>query len=143
MLHVYALTVPANTAKENPKTLDIEIDDDALLFVAVRFPPGPQALAGVSLWYGEEQIFPYPKGSWVVGDNEVIWDFILWKCPERPCPLTIKAYNIDDTYSHTCYIRIVSCDKVVFYGLKGFGRLLAYLEAIVGLFVPFRGGRRW
>ncbi len=141
MLHVYALTVPANTPESNPRTLDITIDNDALLFVAVRFPPGPHALMGVSLWYGEEQIFPQDVGSWVVGDNEVVWDFILWRCPERPCPLTIKAYNNDDTYSHTCYVRIVSTDKIVFYGLKGLGRLLAGLEAIVGMFVPMGGGR--
>ncbi|MHC1600507.1 MAG: hypothetical protein ACXQS5_06795 [Candidatus Methanospirareceae archaeon] len=93
------------------------------------------------MWYGEEQIFPVDVDSWVVGDNEVVWDFILWKCPERPCPLTIKACNIDSTYDHTCFIRIISCDKVVFYGLKGLGRLLAGLEAIVGMFVPMGGGR--
>ena len=132
MLYVKTITAPTSTPKDSPVTESIEIQEDAVLYIAVRLPPGPQALAGVAIFYGDEQIFPSTEGEWCIGDNEIIWDFILWKCPEKPCPLTIKMYNLDDTYSHSAIIRIVSCDKWVLYGIKFLGKFVYLAEKFFG-----------
>jgi len=133
MLYIEKITAASNTPQSNPASVEISVEEKAILYIAVRIPPGHRGLTGVSVWYGEEIIFPQKKYEWVTGDNEVVWDLILWECPEKPCPLTIKMYNTDATYDHTAIVHIVSCDLVVLYGLKFLGKLVEGVDKFLKL----------
>jgi len=105
--YVFKLSVPAKTPKENPVTARLRIEEGAISKVLILIPPGHQALAGLQLWYGLEQIFPRPPGSWLVGEDESIAFDELWIPPEEPYYIIVKGYNEDDTYAHAFYIRVV------------------------------------
>ena len=97
-------TTPASTTKN----YEMYVEGDVITYVRLRFPPGPQGLLKVAIFYGEKQIFPWEEGTRFVGDDETIaWDeyFIL---PESPCRLIIRCENEDDTYEHSVYVTIAT-----------------------------------
>ena len=97
-------TTPANKTEDN----DLWVEGDVITFVRIRFPPGPNGLLKVAIFYGEKQLFPWEEGTWFIGDDETIaWDeyFVL---PERPCRLIIRVKNEDDTYEHSVLATIVT-----------------------------------
>lgn len=104
-----AFTVPANSEKE----FSIEVEGDVITYVRVRFPPGPQGLLKVAIFYGIKQIFPYEEGTYFAGDDEVIDWHEYFELPETPCSLKVKAKNEDDTYEHSFYL-IINVQKKEF-----------------------------
>ena len=139
MLYCKTITVPANTSKENFVEETIEIEEDTLFYVEIRFPPGPCGLLYISVYYGDLQLLPSTKGEWARGDNERVWDVLLFELPEKPSTIRIRGYNLDDTYSHSAIIRIVALPKEVAL----FMRAISRLEKIISLFfekvIGFRG----
>jgi len=95
-------TIPAASEKDHK----LEVEGDVITYVRIRFPPGPNALLGVSIFYGIKQIFPYEENTMFYGDDEFIdWDE-YWELPESPCTLIIQGKNDDNTYEHTFYLVI-------------------------------------
>jgi len=95
--------IPALTEKE----FELEIEGDVITHVRIRFPPGPNGLLKVAIYYGIKQIFPFEENTYFWGDDEIIeWDE-YWELPESPCTLRIKAKNEDDTYEHSFGLVIV------------------------------------
>ena len=101
-IYCRAFTVPANSEEE----FELEIEGDIISYVRIRFPPGPQGLLKVSIFYGIKQIFPYEESTEFAGDDEIIDWQEYWELPESPCRLVIKAKNEDDTYDHSFYFII-------------------------------------
>ena len=97
-----AFKVPAG----EEKWFELEVEGDVIDMVRVRFPPGPCGLLRVSVFYGNEQLFPVEPGTWFKGDNEVIEWSEYYPLPEAKTKLTIKAVNEDDTYEHSFYLTI-------------------------------------
>jgi len=135
MLYVKTITVETTyDTKENAKEYTIEIEEDLIAFVSVRFPPGPNNLLKVAVFYGESQIFPSHKYDWAMGDDEVVWDLILYEPPESPVLLTIRAYNEDDIYDHTAVIRIVAVDRVYLIGIRALSVMARGIKRLIDLF---------
>jgi len=131
MLYTKTVTCPVgNDTPENAVEEQLKLEEDAILFVQIRFPPGPSGLLYVSLWYGEEMIVPHKSYDWVNGDDEVVWDIPLWKFPEKPCPVTVKAYNLDTKYQHSAIVRIVTVNKWVLNAFKGLSGVYSMIEKI-------------
>ena len=128
-LYVYEITVDPSSEKKDT----IQIDDKIIFAIFVRFPPGPSALLELQIFYGEEQIFPRPKGAVVKGDDEIIYDFIFWEAPEKPVKLRVYAKNNDIQYPHTAIIRILTLPEWLFYALKMMGRAYQILARIASL----------
>lgn len=103
-LYCITLTVPPN----GKATQTVEIEANFVSSIEVRFPPGPSGLLGIRVLYGAEQIFPKPAQSYVWGDDETVYDDTIWETPSLRCTLTIEGVNLDDTYSHTAYVRILT-----------------------------------
>jgi hypothetical protein len=97
-----AFTVPASTEEK----FEIEIEGDVITYVRIRFPPGPNGLLKVSIFYGIKQIFPYEEGTFFAGDDELIEWQEYWELPEERTTLRIRAVNGDDTYDHAFYLVI-------------------------------------
>jgi len=135
MLYVKSITIETTyNTKEKAKEYTIEIEEDLIAFVSVRFPPGPTNLLKVALFYGESQIFPSHKYEWTMGDNEVVWDLILYEPPESPVTLRILAYNEDDTYTHSAVVRIVAVDKIYLLGIRALSIMARGIKRLIELF---------
>ena len=96
------------TSASTTKDYDLWVEGDVITFVRIRFPPGPNGLLKVAIFYGEKQLFPWEESTWFIGDDETIaWDeyFVL---PERPCRLIVRVKNDDDTYEHSVLVTIVT-----------------------------------
>jgi len=103
---IYTATLTAAASGSASETLEIE--GDWISMVSIKFPPGPQGLMGVSIWYGIKQIFPTNEGAWFRSEDHTLqWDE-YWEMPESPMTITIRAINDDDTYSHSVYVSIVT-----------------------------------
>lgn len=107
MIYVTTVTVPANTPPDDPVTTEFEVEGWAIREVQILVPPGHCGLTGIALFYGIRQIIPRPEGSWLVTDDEIVTWPENRRIPLLKATYTIKAYNQDDTYEHTFYIRFV------------------------------------
>jgi len=101
---IYSEVFTAGPQEE--KEYEIELEGDIVDMVRVRFPPGPAALLKVAFFYGNEQIWPYRRGTFFVGDNEVIQWSEYWPLPEPKTKITVRLKNEDDTYEHSVYVVI-------------------------------------
>lgn len=112
MLFTFAVTVPPNTPWDQPITQELKLRAGVITKIAVLIPAGHQTLAHLAIKYGMTQIIPHGEDQWIEGDDETLeWneDFEL---PYEPISLTASAWNEDDTYPHSFFIRIwVSKEK--------------------------------
>lgn len=97
---VYYMTVPKNTAIASPLTYDIVLPKGRITRVWSEFPKGCSGLAGLQLYRGPEQIFPLPKNIWLKSDNAVIPLAFSHLIITEPFNVTMRCYNLDDTYQH-------------------------------------------
>jgi len=102
MLYTKTVTCPVgNDTPENAVEEQLKLEEDAILLY-----------------------------DWVNGDDEVVWDIPLWKFPEKPCPVTVKAYNLDTKYQHSAIVRIVTVNKWVLNAFKGLSGVYSMIEKI-------------
>jgi len=131
---IYSWVITTNAA--TTQTTRKSIKGDYITYVNIRFPPGPQGLLKVKLYYGDTQLFPEEDDTYFAGDDEVIaWNEFL-PIPERPMPLTIVTQNDDDTYAHSVYIRLATMYERQLLSAQIAGLLKKYLGWL------FRGGSR-
>ena len=91
----------------------MEIREGVIVRWLVLIPAGMHALAGMRILYGIEQLFPKQKDTWLKGEDESIVVDEWWDLIEQPITLRVQGYNLDDTYDHTFYIRIVVLPREV------------------------------
>lgn len=100
MLYIHRLTIPANTAESAKERLDFSLPNGTLSKVAIAFPPGPKGLAHVQVFHNEHQLFPANvEGSYRWDDYTIIWEgeYLLEEAWNQ---LSIRGWNLDDTYEH-------------------------------------------
>ena len=98
----WMFTCPANASQE----WRVEVEGEAVTRVHVGFPPGPEGLLKVAVFYGEKKVYPSLEELWFNGDSVELAFDDYWELPETPCPLRIVAVNEDEEYQHLFYIRI-------------------------------------
>lgn len=100
------ISTPANilevAAQETPWTLEKGI----LRGLKVNFPWGPVGLLHVQVFDGATQIAP--KGSGDFSGEGDRFEYPDWNYPllTAPYELTVKTWNLDDTYAHAVDIYI-------------------------------------
>lgn len=97
------LTISTNVTQTiyQSGTLTLPVSQSERLWI--EFPKGCAGLVGFQLWHGVEQIFPLPAGNWFKSDG-FVFNFRLshlWN--KEPYSVEARAYNLDDTYSHTIW----------------------------------------
>jgi len=105
MLFTFSITAPANTDKTNPVKQRLELYPGYITKISVLIPRNHQCLAHLAIYYGETQIMPWGEDQYIEGDGETItWDpdFLL---PSKPAVLEARAWNEDEYYDHTFYMR--------------------------------------
>jgi len=106
VLFTFSITAPANTPQTAPAKKEMKLREGVITKISVLIPPGHAALAHLGIFDGETQIMPWGEGQWLEGDSETVpWepDYPL---PSEPAKLEARAWNEDDTYDHTFYIRV-------------------------------------
>jgi len=106
MLFTFSLTAPANTAKTSPVKKTLKLRKGIITKISVLIPPGHAALAHLAIFDGETQIMPWGDDQWIEGADETITWEPDYPLPSEPATLEARAWNEDDTYSHTFYMRV-------------------------------------
>lgn len=101
------ITIPINTAIGSPVTQDIVLSKGFLYQLEIVLPLGCAGLVGVAIFNGATQLYPGTPATWFNGDNEHIRADCDFDVPvvTGVYKLTIKGYNLDDSYPHTPIIR--------------------------------------
>jgi len=105
-LFTFSITAPANTPKTSPAKLTMKLRAGVITKISVLIPPGHAALAHLAIVHGETQIMPWGEDQFIEGDDESIpWE-PDYELTSEPAALQARAWNEDDAYPHTFYIRI-------------------------------------
>ena len=101
-----AFEIPANTAESDPLEEVLELCFGRIKGVFILHPPGSIGLAHLQIFRHTRQIFPSTPGESFVG-NKTTRDFPEnWPIYELPHAVTLRGWNLDDTYDHTIYVEL-------------------------------------
>ena len=117
MISRFHLTIPANTSKEDPQTLDVELPVGVIHKIDIVFPPGCCGLAGVAVFHGLHQVWPSYSDEWFSTDGETISFEEFYEVKPGFTTFTLKGYNEDDTYQHTIIFRFGVLKKSEIQGI--------------------------
>jgi AAA15 family ATPase/GTPase len=130
MFYDYNITTNKNTSKENYKTTTLRLTKGIIDIIEVVFPKGLAGLVGVKLLRDTKVVIPENRTGWLEGNNEVINIPANIDLLEPPFELVCQTYNLDDTYSHTIYVRVsVSIETKETIETSN-------IEAYSGVFIP-------
>ena len=100
MIYGGVISTPASTPEAAPQDTVIEVTGGLVYHVKIVFPPGPSGLLHVQVLDAAYQFIPTTQGESIVGDNRALeWDELYDKS-EAPYLLTVRTWNLDDTYAH-------------------------------------------
>ena len=133
-LYIVDVTVPANTPESNPVEAQIKIEEEVIVKLMVHFPAGCHGYVYTACYYGEEQIFPRPYGSYLHGDGETIAWEEYYELPESPCILTIRAWSPGTSYDHTITWRINALPRKYAFWWVNISRLLSFISRVFTVF---------
>jgi hypothetical protein len=101
----YQKTTPANTSKENALETSLKLTTGIIIQVVLYHPEGCHGLAYAAIFRGGHQLYP-TNSEEAYNGNAVPATFTDNYELESPAELTLKTWNLDDTYEHTVYVRI-------------------------------------
>jgi hypothetical protein len=132
-VYSYKFTIGPNTYPDNPKVERLKIEEEVFDKLIILIPPGNWGLGGFRCKYGLDQFIPRPAESWIVGSGESIEVDVKWISPEVPWYLTLEGYNIDDTYEHAFYLRIITSKIEDAFAYRYVKELVDVLKEVLGL----------
>ena len=100
----YELTVPKNTTPQNPLISHQFLDRFVITEIYIDLPKGCCGLVGLQIYALGRLVFPRNKEYWFKGDDVQKAFMCAWSVEDNPHDVSILAYNLDDTYSHTIQI---------------------------------------
>jgi len=107
MRYAATLTIPANTTEDDPHEKTVDLCYGQIKQVFVLFPPGHGGLTHLQVFYQTRQIFPTTPGeSFTGGDTTYEFDE-NWPIYEPPLAVTLRAWNLDDTYEHSIIVQLL------------------------------------
>jgi len=104
MLFSASILIPANTPVTAPTRTVIGVHYGAVKQVWIRWRWGSGNLGGVRILRAEFQLWPLSAGQWFISSpHETVWsdDYTI---AEEPTSFVVEAYNLDDTFDHTCWV---------------------------------------
>lgn len=109
------ITVPANTSKTNPVTLDIEIKERFISHMEVVHEEGSAWMVGVRIMYGIKQFWPERMGTWLYGNGEIISWEERYELPAPNEKLTLVCHSENTKYDHDVMIRIMTLPRGFYF----------------------------
>ena len=117
MFYEWAIAVPANTTEAAPITQEMKLTKGVITRIEIQFPTGCAGLAHCRILEGTIQKWPTPPSTSFASDGYTVPIEENYELENLPATLFAKAWNLDDTYDHTIYVRVGV--------LRGEGALLA------------------
>jgi hypothetical protein len=102
------ITTPVSTSEASPLETTFALPQGTLVLIEVVIPSGHAGLTGLAIDYSGEHIFPWGRGTFLEGDDEVVSMDV--GRPIGGSPVTIRTFNIDDTFGHDHLLRFVVTD---------------------------------
>ncbi len=106
MWYVLEDTVPANTARADAREVSIKVHRGILHTIYVTIPPGSAQLAHCQLRKGGYFILPRNEDKSMTGEhvNTLYTEWLF--LPGETNRLTLKTWNLDDTYAHNVRLHL-------------------------------------
>ena len=105
MFYVFAVTIPANTAATAPVEQHVDLVPGVIHRVELQFPRGCVGLVHVQVWQEFHQLFPTNPGADFATDGFIIAWNDAHELVDGQARLTLRAWNLDDTFPHTIPFR--------------------------------------
>lgn len=102
------IATPASTTEASPQATSFALPQGTLVSVEVVIPSGHAGLTGIAIDYSGEHIFPWGRGTFLAGDDEVVSLDVGFELGGSP--VTIRTFNTDDTFGHDHLLRFVVTD---------------------------------
>jgi hypothetical protein len=113
MRYTASVAIAANTLEADPHEETLELCYGNIKRVRLLFPAGHRGLTHLQVFYQTRQIFPSSPGESFVGDNTAI-DFPEdWPVYEPPFAVTLRGWNLCETYEHTIYVEMTVLPPVI------------------------------
>jgi hypothetical protein len=105
MFYEHPLTIPANTPATSPFELEVELDHGRIVGVELQFPRGCVGLVHVQVRRELHQLWPTNVDGDISGEDARIGWVEDHDFTEEPYTLTLRGWNLDDTFQHTVTFR--------------------------------------
>jgi len=100
-LYYLEFTIPAGTPISSPASETFPLEDNYLVSLRIRVPPGPFGQMGFRLLWAQQQVVPWGNDSWLIAnDEEVTWQSNV---AITSTGLVVEGYNTGN-FPHTIYI---------------------------------------
>lgn len=101
-LYYLEFTIPAATPILAPVSLPWPLEDNYLIEITSRIPPGPSGMMGFKIMWAQQQIVPWGNNSWLIAnDEEIVWRS---ETAMTSSGLVVEGYNTG-VFPHTVYLR--------------------------------------
>lgn len=101
-LYYLVFTVPAGTPIASPFSAQWPLEDNYLIRIDARIPPGPSGSMGFRILWSQQQIVPWGNLSWLIANDESIpWES---STALTASALTVQGYNTGN-FPHSVYLR--------------------------------------
>jgi len=111
MIYTASILTPANTLEANAKQTEIKITNGVITQVMILFPTGTAGLVNVQFFMGGHQFVPSTEGQVIKADGVLITSPEFIEVNDAPRIITVKTWNLDDTYDHTIEVLITQLEK--------------------------------
>ena len=92
---------------------------------------------GFQVRYGEMPLWPSEVGQYLRGHGETVRQQFRWPIPNRRAELKFVAFNEDEIFQHTLYVRVWTSwayeQEPTGLMRRALNLLLAFFERVVGL----------
>jgi len=126
----YVVKTTANTLEKNAVKTDLKLTEGTIKRVQLLHPEGCHGLAYASIWLGGHQLYPSNPESAYHG-NAVPMEFEDNYDLKAPAILTLKTWNLDDTYDHSVYVRITVLRPVIDVATQALIDLLSIIKQLL------------
>lgn len=120
MLYAFTVTVPANTPKEDPLWVPLELDYGIIKKFVVQIPPGHAGLCKFAIFRGDSQVWPKNRNEKLAGDGVVLSFDDEWvPLTQPPFMLWFMGWNEDELYDHSVFLYFQLLTKEQYLTQKG------------------------
>lgn len=106
MIYHFTISTPANTQEADKNKTVLKLERGIIHQIDIIIPPGHAALANLAINRAIHQVWPSNNQNYFKGDDTTISMKEHYPILKEPYQLEAYTWNIDDTYSHSFYIRI-------------------------------------
>ena len=131
MFYAESIVTLANTSEANAKTSSIKVTNGVIHEVGVYFPAGCAGLVYCQILEGGHQFFPSTQGQFVRGDDVLIETKEFYEITTAPRWITIRTWNLDETYNHTIEVYIKQLPRWAILPVGAYEGVIGALKSLV------------